>query len=191
MNWINNRGWNLGKSAASGLMMISSRRLIPGKYIKLTQWYDNLSKTFLESTPPSGLSALRSTVRPDSISVQFPSNAEICGTSSSSGRPCSFRLRPSPSPLSRHMLSRALLLLSPPLSLSPPPKTQSLRTNRELCLIFFFVMKYYFYFPRRLKKFDHCHTWMTFETLKAKLNQCILFIFFKSSRWAINDIFSY
>lgn len=121
--------------------------------------------------------------RPDSISVQFPSNAEICGTSSSSGRPCSFRLRPSPSPLSRHMLSRALLLLSPPLSLSlPPPKTQSLRTNREQSLIFFFVMKYYFYFPWRLKKFDHCHTCMTFETLKAKLNQCILFIYVKSSR---------
>lgn len=120
--------------------------------------------------------------RPDSISVQFPSNAEICGTSSSSGRPCSFRPRPSPSPLSRHMLSRALLLLSPPPSLSPPPQIQSLRTNREPCLIFFFVMKYYFYFRWRLKKFDHCHTCMTFETLKATLNQRILFIFFKSSR---------
>lgn len=94
--------------------------------------------------------------RPDSISVQFPSNSEICGTSSSSGRPCSFRPRPSPSPLSRHMLSRALLLLSPPLSLSPP-KHNHYVPNEDYVLSFF-VMKYYFYFPWRLKKFDRCHS---------------------------------
>lgn len=75
--------------------------------------------------------------RPDSISVQFPSKAEICGTSSSSGRPCSFRPRPSPSPLARHMLSRALLLLSPPLSLSPPPKHNHYVPTENKVLYFF------------------------------------------------------
>lgn len=111
---------------------------------KRTQLQNTLSKTFLETAPPSGLSALRSTVQ--TLSVEFPSNAEICGTSSSSGRPCRPASDPGPRPLRRsratcfraHSSDSLPLFLS--LSLHPPPPQHNHYVPTETYVLSFFSL---------------------------------------------------